>query len=221
MHIYRNKLLLASIIIVVLVAFFILERNMYTSSITGNAVTNTRVQLMPVRPTNCTLHLYPGWNLVSFFCLGLFVDRDTALQSIDGEYSYIFAYSPTDAVDPWKSYNPNLPNWTVQQLNFMDRISGYWIYVSNDTDYLYSGVNSSSNVPLYTGWNLVGYPGKIDRLVNDSLACISFNIVKTYITPSDTWLIYINGGSNNSLILLQQNKGYWINSSSSQTWVIS
>jgi hypothetical protein len=191
------------------------------SGLTGSAITNTQVTIIPALPANCSLHLNPGWNLVSFYCLGLFTDRSAVLSSIDGQYTKIFSYNPYDTSDPWKSYNPNLPAGIVQQLNNMDRMSGYWIYIPTGADLTYEGVNkTSSTITMKTGWNLIGYPSITTRNINNTLNNISFTIIQRYNTTSDTWLVYINGSSNNTLNTLDTYVGYWINVTSDQSLII-
>jgi len=220
MKLYRNTLLLVSIALTVVLLFICIEWDDQNSNIMGNVITNTRATIIPTPFSNCSFHLHSGWNLVSFYCLGLFNDRSEALSPIDGQYTMIFGYDASDVNDPWKSYNPNLPNWTVQQLNSMDRLSGYWIYLDSDADYVYPGVNTSSSIQLYAGWNLVGYPVSGSRLVNDSLHDVSFTVLKTYDTSSDNWLVYTNNISNNTLSVLNPYRGYWINVPSKQTWSV-
>ena len=158
--------------------------------------------------------------MVSFYCLGMFADRSQVLQSIDGYYNAIFEYNPTDVNDHWKSYNPYLPNGTVQQLNSMDRISGYWVYMFNDVDFNYAGIYSDSTVYLYKGWNLIGYPSKQNSSINASLVGVPFTVVKYYNTTSDFWSVYYKNDLNNSFNQFETYKGYWVNVSSNSQWNI-
>jgi hypothetical protein len=152
----------------------------------------------------------------------MYVERSRALQSIEGSYDAIFEFQSNDVNDPWKSYTPSsLPNWTIQQLNYMDRVSGYWIYVLNDTTFNYSGVYSDSNIYLYNGWNFVGYPLTNASNINDSLKDISYSMVKYYNTTGDIWLVYVYNGSNNTLNQFETYKGYWLNVSGDQQWKLS
>jgi hypothetical protein len=129
----------------------------------------------------------------------------------------MFGYNDNDPADPWKSYNPNLPSWTVQQLSHMDRISGYWIYTGDNITFYYEGVYSSSVIPLSSGWNLIGYPKNSSTDVSTILGNISFNILKMYDTPNDTWYVYTNDSGNNTLQTFDAYKGYWIYASYDQS----
>jgi len=189
--------------------------------LTAQQIVPTYVNVLPKQPTYCDFNLNPGWNLVSFFCLGMFVNRDEVLQPIEGHYVKIFSYNPTDSTDPWKSYNPTLPAWTVQQLNFMDRVSGYWIYMNDSTAYIYNGTSRSSVISLYYGWNLIGYPDNKSRLINESTSDLLFNIIRTYDNSSDSYKDYIKGAQNNALNYFDPYAGYWINSSAIQSLMIN
>jgi hypothetical protein len=178
------------------------------------------VQIMPAESKNCSFHLKEGWNLVSFFCLSNSVSTRYALESLNGSYDKIFSYASTDSVDPWKSYNPSLPDWAVQQLEYVSRIPGYWIYINNETDYIYVGYEKYTFVPLYPGWNLVGYASLTNHTINDSLFDIQFTTIKTYDTFTGVYPIYIVNATNNTLEYLETYKGYWINSSASQNWIV-
>jgi hypothetical protein len=205
--------------ILTLVLFF--DESNFSNIMHSNAIVNTRVEIMPASPTNCSFQLYTGWNMVSFYCLGLLNERDIVLESINTSYDSIFAYKSNDLVDPWKSYNPSLPNWTVQQLNNIDRLSGYWIYVFSDTSFFYSGLYYNSVITLNSGWNFVGYTSIVSSNISTSLNGIPFSLVKYYDTQADTWVVYYVGGSSNTLNQFNVNKGYWINVSDSSQWNIT
>jgi hypothetical protein len=130
----------------------------------------------------------------------------------------IFSYDITDSSDPWKSYNPRLPNWTVQQLTHMSRLSGYWINMSQDVDYTFNGSKKYTIIPLEPGWNLVGYPNMINKSINESMSTVSFNMLKTYDPLTETMLVYVDGEINNTLYTTDTYKGYWINSTATQNW---
>lgn len=190
----------------------------YNNSITGKDVL-TRVEISAVTPSNCSFNLTPGWNYISFHCIASSVSREEVLNSIDGNYSRVFTYNALDTSDPWKSYNPELPNWTVQQLNYMGRTSGYIILITEDAEYVYAGYRRPSVVQLRSGWNLVGYPANESMPINDSLSGLLYNRVLTYV--NDTLVIYVPNSTNNSLTNFEPYTAYWINSSASQNWLVN
>ena len=187
--------------------------------LTGSYVT-TSVNIIPSQPIPCDFTLHSGWNMVSFFCIGTWVPRDKVLESVNNSYSKIFYYSATDTSDPWKSYNPNLPNWTVQQLMYMDRYTGYWIYMTSDNTYFYNGSEKLSTLHLYNGWNLVGYTDANTSNINDSLNGLLYTLVITYDNLGNTLLVYSPNSSSNTLNKFDTYKSYWINSTTNQSWTI-
>lgn len=253
MKLYRNPLILTFVAMtVVFLSIVVIFNDTTSNSITGHGIVNTKVEVFPTIFKNCSFHLYPGWNMVSFYCLGLFADRSLVLQTVEDSYGAIFEYQAFEGADPWKSYNPYLPNWTVQQLTHMDRVSGYWIYMSNDKNFSYNGIYSNSIILLNDGWNFIGYPNTLTTNITDSLNNISFTVVKNYINTNvttsncttnlitnittnlttnvticnittiiDTWLIHVNGGSNNTLNEFNTYKGYWLNVTGSTQWNIT
>ena len=190
MRLYRNPLVLTLIVISLTflsIAVIFNDSHNYTNSITGHDIVNTKVEVFPTIIKSCSFRLYSGWNLVSFYCLGLYSDRSEVLQSIENSYGAIFEYNSFDSADPWKSYNSSLPNWTVQQLTNMDRISGYWVYMYNDTDFNYQGVYSNSIILLNNGWNLVGYPNTLTTNITTGLNGVPFTVVENYINTNITY----------------------------------
>ncbi|MGV8150820.1 MAG: hypothetical protein ACP5NV_03780 [Candidatus Woesearchaeota archaeon] len=186
-------------------------------SITGRDVLAT-VNILPATPNPCNFTISQGWNMVSFFCLGAWVPRNEVLLSINDSYESVFYYKTTDSADPWKSYNPDLPTWAVQQIDYMDRNTGYWIYLSSQDNYFYNGSKKAGMITLYPGWNLVGYPSVNSSSINDSLSGLLYTSVMTYDSINDVMLEYIPAGSSNTLTEFDTYGAYWINSSASQTW---
>jgi hypothetical protein len=248
MKLYRNTVMLTLVAMTIIVlSIVVIFNDIHENSLTGNYMINTKVEVIPIIFKNCSFHLYPGWNMVSFYCLGLFAERDSVLNSVSGSYGAIFEYNSFDSEDPWKSYNPSLPNWTVQQLTDMDRISGYWVYMYDDANFYYGGKYSDSIILLNTGWNFVGYPNTNAANITTSLNNTPFSVVKNYINTNitticdnttgnmtgnitgncsynittDTWLVHINGGSSNTLEQFETYKGYWLNVSGTSQWNIT
>jgi hypothetical protein len=248
MKLYRNKLLLTIVVMMIVVlSIIVIFNDKSENSPTGNYLVNTKVEVIPVIFKNCSFQLYSGWNMASFYCLGMFVERSSVLDSVSDSYGAIFRYDSFDSSDPWKSYNPSLPSWTVQQLNYIDRTSGYWIYMYDDTEFNYGGVYSDSLILLNDGWNFVGYPNTKSTNITTSLNGIPFSVVKNYINTkfvpdvcqnitnnetgnitetctyniiTDTWLVHVNNGSSNTLEQFETYRGYWLNVSGTPQWLI-
>jgi hypothetical protein len=156
------------------------------SDITGRlqsmVFVNTRTQIL------CPVTIYPGWNLVSFYCqadsmavdsiflppdpeegntsLNLSEDLNLSEEDLLNASSVatianltIFAYDPANSTDQWKVYQRGLPEWVRLDLNELSIKKGYWIRA--DEVYL-AEINGTLRVPefivLRSGWNLAGFP---------------------------------------------------------------
>lgn len=213
----RNKITIGilALLIMFVIVFFSPK---YNNNITGKDV-YTKVEILNVVPSNCNFTLYEGWNYVSFHCISSSVPITSVLSSINSSYSKVFTYNSFDTTDPWKSYNPELPNWVVQDLRYMGRTSGYIILIKNDTQYFYEGYKRSSIIQLNNQWNLIGYPLNYTSNITDFLAGINYNEILTY--ENNTLLFYIPNATNNTLLYFYPNKAYWIKSSAIQNIIVN
>ena len=210
------------VVISAIVLFSILGNNPPDGNyLTGYQTVPSIVEIVTVQSYECNFTLSEGWNLVSFFCLGMLNNRGRVMQSINGNYSMIFRYDAFDSDDPWKSYNPNLPSWTIQQVPYMDRLSGYYIYMIENSSFYYNGTKKYTYIPLKSGWNLIGYPRVINSSINDAFSNISYNKIKTLDEATGDYIFYTVNGSSNTLTIAQPYEAYWINSTASQTWIIT
>ncbi|HLO29547.1 MAG TPA: RHS repeat-associated core domain-containing protein [Anaerolineales bacterium] len=82
-------------------------------------------------PSTTTIQLCKGWNLIGI-PLGQARDVRSVLSSIEGKYTRVFGYDPTDQDDPWEVYDVAAPEW-ANDLNMMLPGRGYWILATEDT----------------------------------------------------------------------------------------
>ena len=76
-----------------------------------------------------SIDLKTGWNLIGYNSF-LSQPITDALYSIDGNYSIVWAYNASDAVDHWKKYDPLAP--FGNDLSIMEPDKGYWIMMMVD-----------------------------------------------------------------------------------------
>jgi hypothetical protein len=188
------------------------------SGITGHQVMSTRLVIIAKEESFCNITLQPGWNLVSFPCLSENLGLNDFFGVYNKSYDNLRTYVASDAQDPWKSYNPTLPPWTVQDLTSVSREGGYWIYLENKTNYY---INSTLIIPsiisLQPGWNLIGYPSKTERPINDTFDQMIPNYDYVYLyNASDDLDKWKEHTWNNSLVSNQDLNysvlyyGYWV-----------
>ena len=177
----------------------------YSNEVSGAATDLTRIPLKA------------GWNLVSFPNLLQNTLVTDLLSSISGQYESVYSYKGCDTADPWKIYNPALPPY-ANDLQYVDRTTGIWIKMKQDTELNVSGTFSiTTNIPLCNGSNMVSYTGSQAKPVVEALSSISGKYNKVYgykaTDPSDPWKIYDPSlpPYANDLTTLEPGFGYWIN----------
>jgi len=170
--------------------------------------------------------LRPGWNLVS-----LPVDLgDTSLAAvlapIAGHYDLVYAYDAWDTADPWKKHNTAAPPF-LNDLTDIDRTMGIWIRASAPANLAVSCAASTSlNIPLKTGWNLVGYASAVPRPIDEALANIDgkYDLVYAHDASdaADPWKKYNTAAPPflNDLTEMGPGWGYWIRVSEDCTWTV-
>ena len=96
-----------------------------------HAKTNTVLTVTGTAPVQVSIPLCAGANLIGYPS-GSPVALPDALASIAGKYTLIHAYDPSDAADPWKTFDPSAPPF-VNDLTAMKPGQGYWIQVTTPT----------------------------------------------------------------------------------------
>jgi len=171
--------------------------------------------------------LLPGWNLVSIPVSPASAVITEVLSSIEGQYDLVYAYDASDAADPWKKYNTAAPSF-LNDLTEIDATMGLWIRATEPVTLTVSGsVPSSTDISLYTGWNLVGYPSLTARPMTEALAGIEgkYDLVYAYDAwdTEDPWKKYNTAAPPflNDLTEMGSGWGYWIRVSEDCVWRVN
>ena len=82
------------------------------------------------QPTSTVIPLCRGWNLIGYPRQEPLPVAE-ALASIEGKYTLVFAWDPTDTTDPWEVYEVGKPDWS-NDLQVMEPGRGYWVYATED-----------------------------------------------------------------------------------------
>lgn len=165
---------------------------------------------------------------ILFVLIGSAIAADiaTVLSSISGKYDIIWAYNTSDTKDPWKKYIPSAPD-AVNDLKSMVPGLGYWISINSQSAVLTINgtVLDSLEIPVYTGWNLIGYPLTQSKEISTAISSISgkYEIVWAYnASDTDHWKRYAPGAEvGNDLTYMTPGSGYWIKMNQDATLVIS
>lgn len=229
----KTHFILSGIVLLILLSYFAANFTFlpeYAADFfTGHQVMSTRLVIVAENQTVCDFNTEQGWNLVSFPCI--VDDADIAVFLPYSNYSYgsVRQYLASDPGDPWKSYNPNLPSWVVQDLGSFSRAGGYWIYFDNTTHvYINSTLGTPTLINLLPGWNMIGYPSTSDRKINDTFSQIVPNFDYVYMynasDTQDNWKEYTWNSSlpsGQDLNYSSRYYGYWVYMLASDTLVIS
>jgi hypothetical protein len=106
-----------------------------------------------------TVQLHEGWNLISFPLIVQNTSIESVLSSIAGNWDVAEYYSAIDTADHWKMYATFWPP-SLNDLWNLNNTMGFWLHITvpSATLVIHGIEPTSTSIPLYAGWNLVGYP---------------------------------------------------------------
>jgi hypothetical protein len=155
-----------------------------------------------------------GWNLISLPLAQRNTSISKVLQTIDGNYDVIWSYDAKEA--QWRSSTIDLTD--------INRTMGLWIHMKNAYNLSVVGaIPESSDITLYEGWNLVGYPSLETRNLNNALSGITWQAVQYYdaFDVSDPWKHNSTSKPDNlnDLKTMEPGRGYWVYVTINDTWI--
>ena len=156
-----------------------------------------------------TVHLSPGWNLISLPLRPQPAATPSVLSSVDGGYDIVYGWDASAA-----SY---LPFFGVDgNLGHLGEIMGFWIRIRDEATLSVVGeAPGPVQIPLVEGWNLIGYPWRTPLPPQEALASIDgdYDIVYAWNPSSGSWLSYAPGLGHATLEQMGPGHGYWIRAS--------
>jgi len=138
------------------------------------------------------------------------------LSSITGKWDCIQIYDPLSP-EPWKTNNTFRPS-QLNDFSTLNHKQAFWINITEPggTNLTISGLDPpSTSIPLYAGWNLVGYPSLTEITVADALWGTSADKVEVF-DPAGPYRIREVGPT----YLMKPGEGYWIHVPADTTWII-
>jgi hypothetical protein len=135
------------------------------------------------------------------------------LSSLAGSYDMAYTYNAQ--TDEWRTYTVGVPPGanTLITLNPGD---GLWVHATASDTWTVTGEDRSiTEVPLYTGWNLIAYPVTEAKSISDALSSIAGKSTALYTydgTQQDPWLKYATGTPAwvSTLSQMTPGRGYWV-----------
>jgi hypothetical protein len=160
------------------------------------------------------LQLYAGLNMVS---LPVQPDNDSIealLAPMSDSLIRVWAYDASDLEDPWMLYEPGGAN---NRLDVVRLGEAYWFEMAADATITLRGIeHPSAVIPLYNGWNFVGYPSLTERdllsVFGDTMGVVQLIWHYDAEDKADPWKRYSPGmpPSANDLTRLKPGTGYWV-----------
>jgi len=112
------------------------------------------------------LSLSTGWNFISLPLQPTDNNIQTVLKDISSNVRVVWGYNNQNK--QWLRYRPSDTNHepSAYLLSAMDSGKGYWVYMDASGNIDMTGwTESTAPIPLYPGWNLIGYKGN-DGTIN-------------------------------------------------------
>ncbi len=169
-----------------------------------------------------------GWNFISFpitaegDVLTIFDDdgwNDEGSNAV--LWDIIYWYDPTDATDPWKSYNKNWGG-TQDMPDPINNHMGFWIHITDNPGAgdgkltIGEGYDpSGETVWLEVGWNLVGFPSLVAGTAAD---LPGWGTTITTIGYYNDGAAYDIIETSNGATPMSAGNAYWIYSTITQPW---
>ncbi len=160
------------------------------------------------------INLSLGWNLISIpLELGNSLIT-SVLASINGQCDVVKYYDSLDINDPWKTYRPGS---SVNDLTDIDETMGFWIYITqaNVTLTISGLIPASTTIPLYAGWNLVGYPTQTTETVGNALWGTGADRVEVF-DPVSPYIKEVG-----ATYVMKPGEGYWVHVMADTIWTIN
>lgn len=134
-------------------------------------------------------------------------------------FERIWVYDPLNATNPWMSSTPGKPISDYDLASSIDRATAFWIDFEQDGLLRIVGsVAETTNIPLYAGWNLVGYPSiNTDYTVADLKMDTGATAVEASNYSSSPYHLRKLVDSDT----LIPGQGYWIFVPADTVWIVN
>lgn len=161
----------------------IIARTLLTDDYSPNDERSVLITITNTYP-EFSIDLKKGWNLISLPVAMRTSDIVSLLSSIDGKYDTLQYYDPLDQNDYWKVYNKDKPNY-VNDLRDLNRSMGFWLHATSDCTLVINGTHPAvTDVPLFAGWNMVGYPSTRNMTVAQAFSGLPWTRVEEFNSTS-------------------------------------
>lgn len=161
-----------------------------------------------------SIDLVAGWNLVSFNLTLADTDIADVLAGILDDV--ILVYGWDGETDTWMRFDPEVEYGNT--LTTIDETMGFWINMGAPRTLTVLGTApTTTNITLYEGWNLIGWPSDGSTALPAALAAIedNYDLVLAYHAndSADPWKLFDPEAPAyaNDLLEMAPGWGYWFN----------
>jgi hypothetical protein len=191
-----------------LIGFKINGRPVYSQTPVHWSSNGDRFEVCQFLTAKCQeIQLHTGWNLISWN-VALSTDIESLIAPFRDRVDLILGFDRGAL-----SYDPDLVPFST--LHQVDHYHGYWFKMNSEATLRVCGgyIEQFNNIiPIYPGWNLVGYWPDAAWSVQNALMTVMSNL-QVAIGYDMGAQLYIPGqGQYNTLTQLRPGFGYWIRS---------
>jgi hypothetical protein len=166
-----------------------------------------------------------GWNFISFPLRPVYSDIDSIITPVRDNLKSVWHFERTISNQGvWRRFDPEGPEF-LNDLIKVQADNAYWFEMNESDTLILDGVLNDIPIPVYTGWNMVGYNSITSMSVENALMTIDslYYSMWSFDQETDSWLQYASEGSEqlNTLSMLYPYSGYWIKAKQNCTWDIS
>ncbi|OQX82740.1 hypothetical protein B6D60_11655, partial [candidate division KSB1 bacterium 4484_87] len=167
---------------------------------------------------NLSIEVKPQWNLISLPRVPQHAEIDSVLKQMKNNWLKIMTFEN----NRWIGADAQIPSefWTLKKLKIGQ---GYWLQSVNEGAISAQGTEKATLIPLFSGWNLIGFPSAREIAVAEALDNASGNWQKILHFEDNHWY-----GADASLPQqfwtmdkLKPGAGYWINVDHPDTLIFS
>ncbi|MFO8109490.1 MAG: GLUG motif-containing protein, partial [Thermoplasmata archaeon] len=160
-------------------------------------------------PSTIELSLYTnvesdGWNFISSHLGPVDTSLTSILANIEDDYDRVMYYD--GANDEWLTYIPGRPEH-FNDLDKWNHSMGIWIRMTENATLTVEGHTPiSTDITLYPGWNMVGYPSDTIRWASEILPS-EVTKIGTFSQYEPYNIVYF---TDLSIVSLGPDNGYWL-----------
>ena len=171
-------------------------------------------------PPSFNIPVVAGWNLISTpLILGNFALPGVILDNNgDTTWDRVQWYDPL-STNHWKNYYTGWPA-QLNDLTSVNHTMGVWVHVTNMGDgfiKVYGSLPSSVTIPLYAGWNLVGYP---TLNTTTTVANALWGTGADRVEVCDPTAPYGTKEAGPTYIM-KPGEGYWVHVPADTVWIVN